>query len=255
MKRTVDLVRVLRAIPLIEGRQRRRACFTVTAGFNRPTTRRKLVRASSAVAESGKLERFFRPDLGYRIRSRPACRHIGKNADDGVSGPVQCDTAADHVWIAAEPFLPEIPRDERYVRALFFLRQEITSPNRLNSQNIKVVRGQSTAEDLDRITQPGQSKGREIFTGQTVENSLAIPEVLITRRRQREVHQIARLVATEQVDDTRWLLKGKAAQKKIVDQTEDRRVQANPQCERYNGDGSEGRVTGGVYEERIECRS
>ena len=99
-----------------------------------------------------------------------------------MRGAVECDAAADHVWITAEPLLPEILSNERHIRALFFPWQKITSANRLNSQNIKIVGGQSTTEDLDGVTQPGQSKKKEIFSGQTVENSLTVSKMLIARR-------------------------------------------------------------------------
>ena len=95
---------------------------------------------------------------------------------------IECDATADHVRIAAEPFLPEIPGDKGYIRTFFFLRQKIPAQNRTHAQNIEVVGCQPAAKNLNRVTQPGQSKEKEIFGGQSVENSLAVSKMLIARR-------------------------------------------------------------------------
>src|SRR4029453_1007959 len=182
-ERTVDLVRILRAITLIEGSHRGARLLHGESGLQPPHYAEKAGSAHHPlVGESGKVERFVRPNFGDRIRSKPACRHIGKNADDGMSHTIECDAAADYIGITAEPFLPEILGDERYIRTLFFLRQKIASANRPNSQNIKVIGCQSAAKDLDRVSQPGQGKGKEIFSSQIVENSLAVSKMLIAGR-------------------------------------------------------------------------
>ncbi len=125
---------------------------------------------------------------------------------------------------------------KRYIGTFFFLRQKISAEDRTHAQEHRSNSRSSAAEDLDRIAQPGQSKGSEIFGGETVENFLAVAIMLIARRRQREIHQIARLVAAEEVNNTRRFLEGQTAQKKIVDQTEDRGVQPDPERERDDRD-------------------
>src|SRR5205809_4189152 len=100
-----------------------------------------------------------------------------------MRGPVECDASADYIRIAAEPLLPKIFRDQRHVGALFFCRQEIPPKNWANSQDIKVVGSQSSAEDLDSVAQSSQGKGKEILGSQPVENRLAVTVKLVARRR------------------------------------------------------------------------
>src|SRR6266700_8438036 len=50
--------------------------------------------------------------------------------------------------ISAEAFPPKILRHEGDIRALLFLRQEVASQNRAHAEHIKIVRGQTAAEDL-----------------------------------------------------------------------------------------------------------
>jgi hypothetical protein len=53
--------------------------------------------------------------------------------------------------------------------------------------------------------------------------------MLKARRGDRDIDKIARLVTGEHVDYARWLLEWQPAQKKIVDQAEDRSVQPDPE--------------------------
>ena len=55
----------------------------------------------------------------------------------------------------------------------------------------------------------------------------------------RDIDQIARLIASEQVDDTRRFLERQAAQKQIVYQTEDCCVRTDGERERNHGDDGE----------------
>ena len=63
--------------------------------------------------------------------------------------------------------------------------------------------------------------------------------MLKTRRRQSDIHEIARFVAAVQVDNTRRLFEWQTAEKQIVDQAEDRSVRADRERERDHGDDSE----------------
>jgi hypothetical protein len=57
---------------------------------------------------------------------------------------------------------------------------------------------------------------------------------LVTRGRYSDIRQIARLVAVVEVNNARRFLERQPAQKQIVDQAKDRRVQPNAECKRQD---------------------
>ena len=145
---------------------------------------------------------------------------------------VKCNAATNYVRVAAHPFLPEILGHHRDIRAFFFLRQEIAAANRTHAKDIEIVRGDFAAKKLNGIPQPGQSERNCVFAAETVEDRLAIPIMLKARHRHRELQQLALPGIRVHVHDTSRFLKRQSAQKKIIDQTEDRGVQPNPERER-----------------------
>src|SRR5438093_3984115 len=188
------------------------------------------------MTEAGKLKRFRCPNFGRdRVRAKPGRRHVWQHTDDGVRHAVERDASSNHIRIASEAFLPEIFRHQCDVGAFLFFRQKITAKNWTNAQQIEIVGGQSTAKNLDRIGKSGQRErgrilGGGILGGETVKNRLTVTIKLVTRRRYSDVHQIARLVAVVEVNNARRFLERQPAQKQIVDQTKDRRVQPNAEC-------------------------
>src|SRR5437763_1855353 len=94
-------------------------------------------------------ERFCRPDLG--IRSGPGKWQIWQNSDDRVRHAVERDAAANHIWVAAHAFLPEIFRHHGYVGRFFFLWQKIAAANWFHPENVEKVRGDLAAKKLNGI--------------------------------------------------------------------------------------------------------
>ena len=114
----------------------------------------------------------------------------------------------------------------------------------MNAKNVEIVYSQSAPKNLNRITQPSQGKSEEILTGNRIEESLAVAIVSVSRRRDADVDQLARFVAAEEMNHTRRFLEWETPQEKIVDQTEDGRVQANPKRKRQHRDeGERGRLS------------
>src|SRR5205823_3960003 len=118
--------------------------------------------------------------------------------------------------------------------------------NWTNAQQVEIVGGQSTPENLDRLAKSGQRErrrilGRRILGSESVKNRLTVTINLVTRRRYSDIRQIARLVAVVEVNNARWLLKWQRPQKQIVDQTKDRGVQSNAECKRQDSNQSESR--------------
>src|SRR5439155_13368898 len=137
--------------------------------------------------------------------------------------------------------LPKVLRDQRDIRAFLLLGQKVSTDDGPNSQHIEVVRGQSAPKNLDGIAQPSEGESEEIFAGETFTNCLSISKMFETRGGKRQVYQIARFITAVKVNDARRFLERKAAQKKIVDQTEDRGVETDPKSESDYGDQGEGR--------------
>src|SRR5262249_10484635 len=145
------------------------------------------------------------------------------------------------VRIAPHPLLPEIFCYQRNIGAFLLFGQEIPAENGTHTEHVKVIRSQSSAKDLDRITQAGQSENEEILTGETFADRLAITKMFEARGGNRKIHDVPRFVAAKPVDHARRLLERQPAQKEIVHQTEDGGVESDAEREREHGDRSEGR--------------
>src|SRR5207248_5758524 len=184
------------------------------------------------MTEAGKLKRFRRPNFRNRVRPEPGRRHVWQNANDCVRRPIEGNAPSNHIRIASETFLPEILRHQCDVGAFLFFRQKIATKNWMNAQQIEIVRGQSTPENLDRVAKSGQRERRRILAGgilggETVKNRLTVAIKLVTRRRYSDAHKIAPFFAMAEVKNPRWLLEWQTAQKQIVDQAKDCSVQPN----------------------------
>src|SRR6516165_1985680 len=110
------------------------------------------------VGESRNDIRFGRPD--FCVWTNPRKWKVRQNTNDRMCDAVECDAAANHVWIATHSLLPKILRHHRDVRALFFLWQKIAAANRSHAEDIEIIGSYAASEQVDRIAKSGQSKGR-----------------------------------------------------------------------------------------------
>ena len=149
---------------------------------------------------------------------------------------IQSDAAPDHVWITGHALSPEIFRHHRDIGGFFFLRQKVPTTNRTHTERIEVIWRDPAAEDLHRIAQAGQREGELIFRAESVKNRLALPVMLKTRRRNREFEKISLPGVGIHANDTGWLFEWQTAQKKIINQAEDCRVQPDAESKRGNRD-------------------
>ena len=152
------------------------------------------------------------------------------HADNRVRHAIECQRAPDHVRVAAEPRFPKAFRDHRDISAFLFLWQKRPAANRAQTEDIKVIRGCLEHRNLKRITQSRHRRGQSILRGESVEDGLAIAEMDVARRGEREVDRLF-FEMREDVKNARRFSKRQPAQEKIVDQTEDRRVQSDPERE------------------------
>jgi hypothetical protein len=168
---------------------------------------------SNAFSIIGKLKWFRRPNFRDRIRSKPLRWRVRQDANNGVRHSIERDAASDYVWIAAQSLLPKAFCDHRDIRALLFISPKIPTQYWPDAEHIEIVRSYSPPKNLNRIADSSQCEEKSVLGGETVKKRLSFTVMLIARRGDRDIDKIARLVASEQVDDTRRLLKRQAAQK------------------------------------------
>ena len=163
-----------------------------------------------------------------------------------ITPTIVCDTpssvkrTSDHVRIAPEPRFPKAFRDHRDIGAFLFLWQKRAAAHRAQTEDIKVIRGRLENRNLKRITQPGHRRGQSILSGESVEDGLAVAEMHVARRGEREVDRLF-FETREDVKNARRFFKWQPAQEQIVDQAEDRRVQPDPERESEDGEQGESR--------------
>ena len=109
------------------------------------------------------------------------------HADDRVRYAIERKRAPDHVRIAPEPRFPKAFRDHRDIGAFLFLWQKRAAAHRAQTEDIKVIRGRLEKRNLKRVTQSGHRRGQSILTGESVEDGLAVAEMHVARRGEREV--------------------------------------------------------------------
>jgi hypothetical protein len=156
-----------------------------------------------------------------------------------VRSSVQGNAASDYIRIATESLLPERFCDQGNVRALFFFRQKIATKDWMNAKDIEIVRGHSPTKNLDGVARARKREGKSGFGSEAVKDSLSFTIMLKSRRRERDIDQIARLIASEYVDDARRFFEWQAAQKQIVYQTENRGIRTDGERQRNHSDDGE----------------
>ena len=143
---------------------------------------------------------------------------------------VEGKRATDHVRIAPEPRFPKAFRDHCDISALLFLWQKRAALNRAETQDIKVIRGGLEQRNLKRITQSRHRHSQSILSRESVEDGLAVAEMDIAWCREREIDGLF-FEVREDMKNARRFSKRQPAQKEIVDQAKDRRVQPDPERE------------------------
>jgi hypothetical protein len=120
-----------------------------------------------------------------------------------VRDSIERDCPPDHVWVASEALPPEILRHDRNVGAFLFLRQERAPADRLDAEDIKIVRGHFPQRQLHRVAEAGYGCSDSIVGRPAAEDRLAIAIMDETRRTERQIDLIAsaELVARHQMDD------------------------------------------------------
>src|SRR5947207_9393473 len=183
-------------------------------------------------------ERLGRPDIG--VRSGPRDRELRYHPNNRVRDAVECERAADHVWIAAQSPFPKTIRDHSDISAFLFLRQKCAAANRAQAKHVEPIRCRLEDRNLKRIAKSGHRGGDAILTGKSVEDGLPIAEVHETGGGKREIDRLL-LEMRKDVQQARRLLEGQSTQEEIIDQTEDSGVQSDPEREREHGEQSEPR--------------
>src|SRR5438045_2277227 len=139
------------------------------------------------MGESGERKWLGGPDFDYWIRPEPRRGLVRQNADNAVSDAIEGYTSANDVRIAIKTITPKTFRDHCDVCAFFFLRQKCATENRTYSKNIKIIRGNFAAVELDRITYSTQGQECSIFGGDAIAKCLAIAVVKKPRGTQRKI--------------------------------------------------------------------
>src|SRR5947207_13956387 len=181
-------------------------------------------------------ERLGRPDIG--VRSGPRDRELRYHPNNRVRDPVECERAADHVWIAAQSPIPKTIRDHSNIGAFLFLWQKCAAANRAQAEHIEPIRCRLEDRNLKRIAKSSHRGGDTILTSKSVEKGLPITEMHETRCGEWEIDRLL-LEMREDVQQARWVLEGQAAQEQIIDQTKNGGVQSDPQRERQHGEKRE----------------
>ena len=138
------------------------------------------------MAESGERKWFGGPDFDYWIRPEPRRGLVRQNADNAVSDAIEGYASAKDVRIAVQTITPKIVRNHCDVCAFFFLRQKCATENRTYSKNIKIIRGNFAAVELDRITYSTQGEECSIFGGDAIATNTNLAavtrEILVSER-------------------------------------------------------------------------
>jgi len=133
--------------------------------------------------------------------------------------------------IPTQALLPETNGNNSDVGLLLFVRQEQPPAKRTDAEQVEVVRRQSAAEHLHGIAEARQRESGEVLGGELAEDRLPVAVVHEPRRRQRDLDDAAILRVRVHVDDAILIGVGQTAQEQVVDEAEDRRVQADPEGE------------------------
>ena len=152
---------------------------------------------------------------------------------------IERDRASDHIRIAAEAFPPEIFRDQRDIGAFLFVRQKVAAENWANAKHIEVIRRCAKGEQLDRIAQAGECHRRAVIGREPGEHRLSLAPLHEARARDSDLGEATVLGIAVDVHYSLRLMEWQRAQEKVVDQTEDRSVQPDPERQRNDREQSE----------------
>ncbi len=125
---------------------------------------------------------------------------------------------------------------ERDIRLFLLVRQKEATAHWPHTDQIEIVCRHDRAVQLHGIAHAGKNETDAAIRRDAGENSLAIAIMREARHRERHLRHLALLCFAVNADDSILFLKRKTAQKKIFDQSENRAVSSDAECERENGD-------------------
>src|SRR5262245_16058756 len=189
----------------------------------------------AADLHSGILKSERRPYLGLLQHTR----RVRRDAHHSVAATVELDSLADDLRVASETPLPKPLADDRHPLAarLLFFRQKRAALNRLDAQSLEEICRHRTADNALRLAGASQVERVEHNRRQLFKASALGPVIEEIWRRCRSAIAPAEFAPTP--NQPLGLRKRQRAQKNGVDQAENRRVRADPQAERENGNQSE----------------
>src|SRR4029079_6713173 len=108
---------------------------------------------------------------------------------------------------------PENSRDQHYICAFFFFRSKTPAEDRIDAKDIEIVGGHSSSENLDGVADTCKRERESSLGSKAVKDSLSFTVMLKSRCGERDVDQIAGLIASEHVEDAWRLFERQSAQK------------------------------------------
>ena len=179
-------------------------------------------------------ERADRPEhVGVAVIEAKGGR---QDTDDAARMPVENDRLADHARVGAEPSLEETvaEEDDRARAGVVVVRQKIPPQDRPHSERREEVVSDVPATEAFGAVHPGEVELRLLHGGQGLERSVLVAPVDIVRPGHRHAgEQLGLLV---QKDEAVGVAVRQRAQEDGVDRAEDRRVRAETEGQRDNGD-------------------
>jgi hypothetical protein len=145
-----------------------------------------------------------------------------------MGNAVEDERFPDHVLAPPEPRFPESVRDDRHIGSLFFLWEKSPPENGTQPKHVEIIRRRLENRDLEGVAYARHRRGHGVLSRESGENRLAFLVEEEARGRHREVIRPVFGPRVEMEDAVRFL-EGKALEEQIVDQTKDRRVQADPE--------------------------
>ena len=113
----------------------------------------------------------------------------------------------------------------------------------LDAERLEIIRGRVRAVELHRIAEAGEDVTHPGVGGEAGEDGLAVAKMPVARDRHRELLEVSLLRFGLENDESVRFLERQAAQKQIVDQTEDGGVHPDAERERDHGEkGERGRL-------------
>ena len=189
----------------------------------------------------GRFERERPPELvECAVEGAPGRQH----ADHRVGLVVEQNRAIDDRGVRPELVHPEHMTQDHDVilPELVFIGQERAASFCLDAVDVKKMRRDTCAPDLDRVSDAGERGRSARLSGHGVEDGvvpLPVEEV-----QGRDAVAVAARRFFEDADDPVGIPIGQRPEQNAIDETENRGVRADAQCERENRDGGESRTPG-----------